>query len=143
MSKLTRGGTAEPVTRNQILRRKREEGNICFPVQRTKTRVGNLTRLVHTLLYAMTIHTRSRVTQIVLTNVDVDTLMKAWLPRMLVMFTFSCLDFFFFRPYSFEYSYPIYASKLELERLLLRYDLPTTVHGKYWRNVVELTEINE
>ena len=32
-------------------------GNIIFPVQLTTSRIGNLTRLIHTLLYVMTIHT--------------------------------------------------------------------------------------
>ena len=31
MSRLTRDGTAEPVSRDQILRRVREQGNISFP----------------------------------------------------------------------------------------------------------------
>ena len=31
MSRLTRGGTAEPVSRDQILRRERGQGNIYFP----------------------------------------------------------------------------------------------------------------
>ena len=31
MSRLTRDGTAEPVSRDQILRREREQGNINFP----------------------------------------------------------------------------------------------------------------
>ena len=31
MSRLTRDGTAEPVSRNQILRHARGQGNICFP----------------------------------------------------------------------------------------------------------------
>ena len=31
MSRLTRDGTAEPVSRDQILRREREQGNIDFP----------------------------------------------------------------------------------------------------------------
>ena len=31
MSRLTRDGTAEPVSRDQILRREREQGNIHFP----------------------------------------------------------------------------------------------------------------
>ena len=33
------------------------DGNIIFPVQLTTSRIGNLTRLIHTLLYVMTIHT--------------------------------------------------------------------------------------
>ena len=54
MSRLTRDGTAEPVSRDQILRHVREQGNIIFPVQLTTSRIGNLTRLIHTLLYVMT-----------------------------------------------------------------------------------------
>ena len=52
-----RDGTAEPVSRDQILRHARGQGNIIFPVQLTTSRIGNLTRLIHTLLYVMTIHT--------------------------------------------------------------------------------------
>ena len=57
MSRLTRDGTAEPVSGDQILRHVRGQGNIIFPVQLTTSRIGNLTRLIHTLLYVMTIHT--------------------------------------------------------------------------------------
>ena len=57
MSRLARDGTAEPVSRDQILRHARGQGNIIFPVQLTTSRVGNLARLIHTLLYTMTIHT--------------------------------------------------------------------------------------
>ena len=57
MSRLTRDGAAEPVSRDQILRHARGQGNIIFPVQLTTSRIGNLTRLIHTLLYVMTIHT--------------------------------------------------------------------------------------
>ena len=57
MSRLTRDGMAEPVSRDQILRHERGQGNIIFPVQLTTSRIGNLTRLIHTLLYVMTIHT--------------------------------------------------------------------------------------
>ena len=57
MSRLTRDGTAEPVSRDQILRHARGQGNTMFPVQITTSRIGNLTRLIHTLLYVMTIHT--------------------------------------------------------------------------------------
>ena len=57
MNRLTRGGTAEPVSRDQILRHARGQGNIIFPAQLTTSRIGNLTRLIHTLLsiYVMTI----------------------------------------------------------------------------------------
>ena len=47
----------EPVSRDQILRHARGQGNIIFPVQLTTSRIDNLTRLIHTLLYVMTIHT--------------------------------------------------------------------------------------
>ena len=57
MSRLTRDGTAEPVSRDQILRHARGQGNIIFPVQLTVSRIGNLTRSIHALLYVMTIHT--------------------------------------------------------------------------------------
>ena len=57
MSRLTRDGTAEPVSRDQILRHARGQGNIVSPVQLTASRIGNPTRLIHTLLYVMTIHT--------------------------------------------------------------------------------------
>ena len=57
VSRLTRDGAAEPVSRDQILRHARGQGNIIFPVQLTTSRIGNLTRLIHTLLYVMTIHT--------------------------------------------------------------------------------------
>ena len=56
MSRLARDGTAEPVSRDQILRHARGQGNIIFPVQLTTSRIGNLTRLIHALLYVMTIH---------------------------------------------------------------------------------------
>ena len=34
-----------------------DRGMFIFPVQLTTSRIGNLTRLIHTLLYVMTIHT--------------------------------------------------------------------------------------
>ena len=54
MSRLTRDGTAEPVSRDQIPRHARGQGNIIFLVQLTPSRIGNLTRFIHTLLYVMT-----------------------------------------------------------------------------------------
>ena len=57
MSRLTRDGTAELVSRDQFPRHARGQGNIIFPVQLTTSRIGNLTRLIHTLLHVMTIHT--------------------------------------------------------------------------------------
>ena len=57
MSRLTRDGTAEPVSRDQILRHARGQGNIYFPCSATTSRIGNLTRLIYTLLYVMTTHT--------------------------------------------------------------------------------------
>ena len=49
MSRLTRNGTAEPVSRDQILRRERGQVIIHFLVQLTTSRIGNLTRLILTL----------------------------------------------------------------------------------------------
>ena len=57
MSRLTRDGTAEPVSRDQISGTHGDRGIFIFPVQLTTSRIGNLTRLIHTLLYVMTIHT--------------------------------------------------------------------------------------
>ena len=51
MSRLTRDGTttAEPVSRDQILRRERGHGIFIFSVQLTTSRISNLTRLILTL----------------------------------------------------------------------------------------------
>ena len=57
MSRLARDGTAKPVSRDQILGTHGDRGIFIFPVQLTTCRIGNLTRLIHTLLYVMTIHT--------------------------------------------------------------------------------------
>ena len=48
-----RNGTAEPVSRNQSLRRKRK---IIFPCQLTTARIGNYTRLVHARMKVLTIN---------------------------------------------------------------------------------------
>ena len=50
MSRLTLDGTAEPVSRDQILRIERGQGKINFPVQLTTSRIGNHTRLIYILL---------------------------------------------------------------------------------------------
>ena len=58
MRGLPRDETAEPVSRDQILRRERGRRNIHFPCSADTSRIGNLNRLIHTLLYyVMTIHT--------------------------------------------------------------------------------------
>ena len=60
MSRPTRDGTAESVSRDQILRQHNGDREILiFPVQLTTSRIGNLTRLILTLVtvYVMTIHT--------------------------------------------------------------------------------------
>ena len=49
MSRLTRNGIAEPVSRDQILRRERGQETLVFPVQLTTSRIDNLTRSIHTL----------------------------------------------------------------------------------------------
>ena len=59
MSRLTRDATAEPVSRDQILKANgdREKSILIFPVQLTTSRIGNLTRLVLTLAILCDDHT--------------------------------------------------------------------------------------
>ena len=66
MSRLTRDGTAETVSRDQILRRERGQGKFIFPVQLTTCRMGNLTRLIHTLAICVTIHNVGDKTTVIL-----------------------------------------------------------------------------
>ena len=77
MSRLTRDGTAEPVSRDQILRHARGQGNIHFPCSadheqdwqpypvdpysaicddHTYIHTGNLTRLINNFAICVTIH---------------------------------------------------------------------------------------
>ena len=49
MSRLTRDGTAEPVSRDQILRREQRQRNIHFSCSVTTSRIGNLAWLILTL----------------------------------------------------------------------------------------------
>ena len=86
MSRLTRDGTAEPISRDQILRHARGQENIIFPVQLTTSRIGNLTLLIHTLLYVMTIHIHTYIDTYILhhaTNYSKETAKKTHLTRML------------------------------------------------------------
>ena len=53
-SRLTRNGTAEPVSRDQILRRERGRGTLFFRIQLTTYRIGNITRSIHTLAICVT-----------------------------------------------------------------------------------------
>ena len=59
MSRLTWGGPAKPISRDQILRHEQcGQGNIHFSCfQLTTCRTGNLTRLIHTLAIYVIIHT--------------------------------------------------------------------------------------
>ena len=63
MSRLTRDGRAELGTGGLNSCRETkfsgthgDRGILFFPVQLTTSRIGNLARLIHTLLYVMTIH---------------------------------------------------------------------------------------
>ena len=49
MSRLTRDGTAEPVSSECIVRRERGQGKVIFPVKLATSRIDNLTRSVLTL----------------------------------------------------------------------------------------------
>ena len=60
MDRLTRNGTAEHVSRDEIFRRERREISI-FPVQLTTCRIGNLAQLIHTLAICVTIHVKYEV----------------------------------------------------------------------------------
>ena len=61
MSRLTRDGTAEPVSRDQLLRREqRGQEMFNFHDHLTTSRVGNLTRLIHTLTICVTIQYSTR-----------------------------------------------------------------------------------
>ena len=53
MSRLTRDEKAELVSRDQILRRVRGQGNIIFLVQLAMSRISSFIRLIHTLLYVI------------------------------------------------------------------------------------------
>ena len=53
MSRLTRDGTAEPVSQDQILRCERGQRNLIVPVQLTAIRISNLARLIHIDLTAI------------------------------------------------------------------------------------------
>ena len=58
MSRLTRDGTAEnPSRETRFSGANGDREMFIFPVQLTTGRIGNLTRLIHALLYMMTIHT--------------------------------------------------------------------------------------
>ena len=58
MSRLTLDGTAEIVSRDQILRRERGQGNTHFPRSADHEQIGNLTGLIHALAICVTIHYR-------------------------------------------------------------------------------------
>ena len=58
MGRLTRDGMAEPASREtKFSGTHGDRGIFIFPVQLTTSRIGDLTRLIHTLLHVMTIHT--------------------------------------------------------------------------------------
>ena len=50
------GRDGRTLSRNQILRRKRDREILSFPVQLTTSRVVNHSRLIHTLLNVLTVH---------------------------------------------------------------------------------------
>ena len=57
MSRPTRDGTAGPYRETKCSGTYGDRGIFIFPVQLTTSRTGNLTRLIHTLLYVITIRT--------------------------------------------------------------------------------------
>ena len=61
MSRPTRDGTSEPVSRDQIFRHARGQENIHFPYSADYEQDWQPSRLIHTLLYVMTIHTHTYI----------------------------------------------------------------------------------
>ena len=55
-SRLTRDGTAEPVSETKFSGANGDWEILIFPVQLTPSRIGNLTRLIHALAICVTIH---------------------------------------------------------------------------------------
>ena len=55
MSKLARDGTAEPVSRDQILRRERGQGEKHFPCSADHEQDCDLTRLIYVMLKVLII----------------------------------------------------------------------------------------
>ena len=66
MTRLARDGTAEPVSRNHIVRRERRQGKNVFPVQLTTSRTGNLTWLILTVAIVVVVDDDSHIQRIVL-----------------------------------------------------------------------------
>ena len=56
MSRLRRDGTAEPVSRDQVLGRKQGQGNIHFPCSTDHEQNWQPYTLIHTLLRVLTMH---------------------------------------------------------------------------------------
>ena len=77
MGRPTRDGTAEPVSRDQILRHVRGLGNIHFPCSVTTSRNGNLfTRLIHLLCYIIIITLNKGIIYCLRENISFDTLIR-------------------------------------------------------------------
>ena len=56
MSKLTRDATTEPSRETKLSGANGDKEMSIFPVQLTSSRIGNLTRLIHTFLHVMNIN---------------------------------------------------------------------------------------
>ena len=66
MSRLTRSGTAELVSRDKLSGGDEDMETSISPVQQTTSRFGNLTRLIHNLLNVLITHTYIYIQRIVL-----------------------------------------------------------------------------
>ena len=60
MNRLARDETAEPVSRDQIIRREKGQGNTDCSVPLTSSRIDSLVRLILALAICVTIHTTCR-----------------------------------------------------------------------------------
>ena len=64
MRRLTRDGTAKPIRETKTSGANGDREMFIFPVQLTTSRISNLTRLIHTLLCVMAIHTYNRFDEV-------------------------------------------------------------------------------
>ena len=73
MNRLTRDETAEPISRDQIIRREKGQGNTDCSVPLTSSRIDSLVRLILALAICVTIHTTCRRRKKILCRVRLPT----------------------------------------------------------------------
>ena len=83
MGRLTRDGTAEPVSQDKFSGANADREMFILPVQLTTCRIDNLTRLIHTLALCVTIHTCIIVPLVRLEDMPLEDLDEEAIARML------------------------------------------------------------